>query len=120
MESVAAIAFYLGVIAYSAASTLFFLDLVRPASARRNSGPRLLAVGAIFHAGHVVTASLLSNICPVESLHFALSFSAFILVGAFLALRTRLRLDSLGVLIAPLALTFLLGAQFVSLGSPAS
>lgn len=120
MESAATIAFYLGVIAYSAASTLFFLDLVRPASARRNSGPRLLGVGATFHAAHVVTASLLSNICPVESLHFALSFSAFILVGAFLVLRQRLRLDSLGVLIAPLALTFLLGAQFVSLGSSAA
>jgi ABC-type uncharacterized transport system permease subunit len=120
MDSLVAIAFYLGVIAYSAASTLFFLDLVRPASARRNLGPPLLAVGALFHAGHVVTASLLSRICPVESLHFALSFSAFILVGAFLALRSRLRLDSLGVLIAPLALTFLLGAQFVAVDSSAS
>lgn len=120
MDSLAAIAFYLGVIAYSAASTLFFLDLVRQAVTRRNLGPRLLAVGALFHAAHVVTASLLSRICPVESLHFALSFSAFILVGAFLALRSRLRLDSLGVLIAPLALTFLLGAQFVSVDSSAS
>lgn len=120
MDSLVTIAFYFGVIAYSAASTLFFLDLVRPASARRNLGPRLLAVGALFHAGHVVTGSLLSRICPVESLHFALSFSAFILVGAFLTLRSRLRLDSLGVLIAPLALTFLLGAQFVSIDSSTS
>jgi ABC-type uncharacterized transport system permease subunit len=120
MEPLVTIAFYLGVISYSAASTLFFLDLVRSAATRKSLGPRLLGVGALFHAAHLVTASLLSNVCPVESLHFALSFSAFILVGAFLALRSRLRLDSLGVLIAPLALTFLLGAQFVSVDNSAS
>lgn len=120
MDSLAAVAFYLGVIAYSAASTVFFLDLVRSASVRRVPGSRLLAIGALCHAGHVVTASLLSSICPVESLHFAFSFSAFILVGAFLALRSRLRLDSLGVLIAPLALTFLVGAQFVAVDSSAT
>jgi ABC-type uncharacterized transport system permease subunit len=80
----------------------------------------LLTIGAVFHAAHLVTGSLLSRICPVESLHFALSFSALILVSAFLATRRRLRMDSLGVLVAPLALTFLLGAQFVSVGSAAA
>lgn len=120
MQSFAEVAFYLGVVAYTAAATLFFLDLLRPAASRRDAGPWLLGAGAVFHAGHVVTASLLSRICPVESLHFALSFSALMLVTAFLGVRRRLRLDSLGVLVAPLALTFLLGAQFVSIGSTVS
>jgi ABC-type uncharacterized transport system permease subunit len=119
MELVASIAFYFGVIAYSAASTLFFLDLARkdghPTASRW--APRALGVGAVLHATHVVTASLLTRICPVESLHFALSLSALIAVGVYLAVRKRSRLHAVGAAVAPLALTFLVGAQFVSTGS---
>jgi len=114
MTDVATVAFYLGVIAYSAASTLFFLDLARAGTGLGTWGPRALSAGALFHAGHVVVASLLTRICPVETLHFALSFSGLMAVGAYLLLRRRLRIDALGALIAPLALTFLIGAQFVS------
>lgn len=115
METLATIAFYLGVIAYSAASTLFFLDLARQrADAPRSLwAPRLLAVGGCLHATHVVTASLLLNRCPVESLHFGLSFSALVAVGAFLSLRRFATLDAMGVIVAPIALTFLIGAEFV-------
>ncbi len=120
MQSLTTIVFYLRVVAYSAASTLFFLDLLRPVTMRRAWGPRLLFVGATFHAAHVVTASLLSRICPVESLHFALSFSALMAVGVFLVVRRRQQLDPLGVLIAPIGLTFLLGAEFVSLAAGGS
>lgn len=122
MEQLATIAFYLGVIAYSAASTSFFLELVRAESGERAApwGPRLLATGGVMHAAHVVTASLLSRVCPVESLHFGLSFSALIAVAAFLVLRRRFRLHALGAFVAPIALTFLVGAQFVSAGSAAS
>jgi ABC-type uncharacterized transport system permease subunit len=117
MQTIATIAFYFGVIAYAAASTLFFLDLWRGPTEKRHLGSRLLLVAAAFHAAHVVSASLLSRICPVESLHFALSFSALIAVMALLALGKRLQLDALGVVIAPLALTFLLAAQFVTTDS---
>jgi ABC-type uncharacterized transport system permease subunit len=115
MESIATIAFCLGVIAYSVAATLFFLDLARRegSSVRGQWAPRLLAVGGLLHAVHVVTASMLSRVCPIDSLHFALSFSALIAVGAYLALRKRLRLFALGAFVAPIALTFLVGAQFV-------
>jgi ABC-type uncharacterized transport system permease subunit len=97
MGAVATAAFYFGVIAYSAACTLFFLGLARGgAQAPRSTwGPRVLAVSGCLHAVHVVTASLLLNRCPVESLHFGLSFSALVAVAA------------------PVALTFLVGAQFV-------
>ena len=62
---------------------------------------------------HVVTASLLLNRCPVESLHFGLSFSALVAVAAFLVLRRFANVDAMGVLVGPIALTFLVGAQFV-------
>ena len=121
MAEFATIAFCLGVIAYSVAATLFFLDLARrdPSAARTQWAPRTLAIGGALHAMHVVTASLLSRVCPIDSLHFALSFTALIAVGAYLALRERLRLYALGAFIAPIALTFLVGAQFVNQSSEA-
>ncbi|MEP7050580.1 MAG: cytochrome c biogenesis protein CcsA [Pseudomonadota bacterium] len=121
MVDIATIAFYLGVIAYSAAATLFFLDLARRDGTTSLAlwAPRLLAIGGALHAVHVVTASMLSKVCPIDSLHFALSFTALIAVGAYLALRKRARLFALGAFIAPIALTFLVGAQFVGQGSEA-
>src|SRR6478735_12828284 len=121
MAEIATIAFYLGVIAYSVAGTLFFLDLLRKDGevARAEWAPRLLALGGVLHAVHVLTASLLSHVCPIDSLHFALSFSALIAVGAYLSLRKRLRLSALGAFITPVALTFLVGAQFVGESSEA-
>jgi len=121
MEEFAWIAFYLGVIAYSVAATLFFLDLARKdgSNVRAQWAPRLLALGGALHAVYVITASFLSHICPIDSLRFALSFSALIAVGAYLVLRDRLRLFALGAFIAPIALTFLVGAQFVEKSSEA-
>jgi ABC-type uncharacterized transport system permease subunit len=121
MADIATIAFYFGVIAYSVAATLFFMELARKdgGAVRAQWAPRLLALGGALHAIHVVTASLLSRVCPIDSLHFALSFSALIAVGAYLALRERLRLSALGAFIAPIALTFLVGAQFVGQSSEA-
>ena len=120
MPDLAQIAFYLGVVVYSAASTVFFLELLRSASQKPpgNFGPRLLGVGAAIHAAHVVSASLLSNVCPVESLHFGLSLSALGAVVAYLVLRRRFRLHAVGAIVGPLALTFLIGAQFVSTPTP--
>jgi ABC-type uncharacterized transport system permease subunit len=116
MPELASVAFYLGVVAYSAASTVFFLELWRrdPEKPPGVFGPRLLLLGAVIHGAHVVSASLLSRVCPVESLHFGLSLSALGAVIAYLVLRARLRLHAVGAIVAPLALTFLIGAQFVS------
>jgi len=122
MADIATIAFYFGVIAYSVAATLFFLELARKdgGAVRAQWAPRLLALGGALHGIHVLTASLLSHVCPIDSLHFALSFSALFAVGAYLALRQRLRLSGLGAFIAPIALTFLVGAQFVGQSSEAA
>jgi len=124
MADIATIAFYLGVITYSVAATLFFLELLRKdgdgARAASHSAPRLLALAGVLHAIHLLTASLFSHVCPIDSLHFALSFSALIAVGAYLALGERLRLSALGAFIAPIALTFLVGAQFVGQSNEAA
>jgi ABC-type uncharacterized transport system permease subunit len=116
MPELAPIAFYLGVVTYSVASTVFFLELLRgdPQKLPGSFGPRLLALGAAIHAVHVVAASLLSRVCPVESLHFGLSLTALGAVVAYLFLRRRFRVHAVGAIVGPLALTFLIGAQFVS------
>ncbi|HEX3775491.1 MAG TPA: cytochrome c biogenesis protein CcsA [Polyangiaceae bacterium] len=121
MVDVATIAFYLGVVAYSVAATLFFLDLARKdgSTIRAQWAPRVLAIAGILHAVHVVTASMFSRVCPIDSLHFALSFTALIAVGAYLLLRERFRLYALGAFVAPIALMFLIGAQFVGKESEA-
>jgi len=122
MVDFATIAFYLGVITYSVAATLFFMELARKdgSTVRAQWAPRLLALGGALHAIHLLISSLLTHVCPIDSLHFALSFSALIAVGAYLALRERLRLSALGAFIAPIALTFMVGAQFVGQSSEAA
>lgn len=117
MHVLTTIAFYLGVIAYSVAATLFFVDLARREgwSTAARWAPRALGIGAALHATHVVTASLISDVCPVQSLHFALSLAALIAAALFLAVRRRLHLNALGAFVAAVALMFLVGAQFVSI-----
>jgi ABC-type uncharacterized transport system permease subunit len=80
-------------------------------------GPRLVAVGAALHAAHIVVASLVYRVCPVEGMHFAMSVVSVVACGIYLAIRTRYRLHVVGAFVAPLALTFLLASRFVAIGA---
>src|SRR5690606_38115946 len=115
MEPSTHVAFLLGVVAYSASATLYFVDLARREGATFAAvwAPRALAAGVLAHAGHLVLASFVTRVCPVESLPFALSLSAIMTSVAFLVLRKRAAVGAIGVAVAPLSLTFLVGAQFV-------
>lgn len=113
MEFLASIAFLLGVVAYSASSALYFVILARgPSASVERNAARALGLGAAFHGAHVVFASLLSHLCPVASVHFGLSLTAFVLALGFLRLRSSRPIDALGMFVAPAALTFLVAAQF--------
>jgi ABC-type uncharacterized transport system permease subunit len=114
METLATIGFSLGVIGYSIASTLFFSELTRrPGPGTERPAAGVLGLGAAMHLVHIVAASLFSRICPVESVHFALSLTALVTVLLFLLVRRGRRLDALGVVVGPLALAFLVASQFV-------
>ena len=114
METLATVSFSLGTVAYSIASTLFFLDLTRRLSVGKPGlASQILAAGAVFHFAHIVFASLFSRVCPVESIHFSLSLTALVTVVVFLLVRRTRAMDPLGVFVGPIALTFLLAAQFV-------
>jgi ABC-type uncharacterized transport system permease subunit len=54
----------------------------------------------------------------VGSVHFALSVAALIAVLGYLRLRRRASLHSIGAIIAPIALAFLVASQFVGKGAP--
>lgn len=117
-EQVALAALYFSLVAYSTAATLFFVDL-----ARRDLSPegnvwaaRVLGVGALMHAIHIVVTSFVTKTCPVESLPFALNLSALITAVSYILIRRRWRVDAMGVAVVPIVLGFLVGGQFVSPG----
>jgi len=120
MGILATTAFTLGVISYSAAATLFLLDLARRERAPLafRWAPRLVAVAAALHALHITLVSLWTHTCPVGSVHFALSVAALVAVLGYLRLRRRPSLHSIGAIIAPTALVFLIASEFVGRGPP--
>jgi ABC-type uncharacterized transport system permease subunit len=118
METLAHVAFFLAVIAYSVASTLYFFSLAKKAEDDKGqSASVFLGVGAGLHLVHIVTSSFFTKTCPVESMRFALSLAAWVAVAAFLVLRRGRRIDALGGFVGPLALTFLVTAQFVGISA---
>ncbi len=117
-----------GALLYSAAGALFFLNAAKRSASPRASAPpaphapstgvaaNLLALGGAAHFGYITSASFVTHTCPVGSMHFILSLVAIFSTLAFTIARVVVRrsgptqnLDSLGMLIAPLGLAFLLG-----------
>jgi len=119
METLATVAFSLAVIAYSVASTQYFLELARDSQPGDRGASRILSLGAILHGVQITTASLFTQTCPVASMRFALSLAALVAVAAFLVVRRGRKIDALGSFVGPLALTFLVAAQFVGDSSSA-
>ncbi len=114
MEALATIAFTLAVIAYSVSTTEFYLALTRPNAVVRSSTSSItMAAGGVLHLAHIVIASFLLHTCPVASMRFTLSLAALVAVFSFLVLRLRRRIDALGAFVGPMALLFLISAQFV-------
>lgn len=75
--------------------------------------PRLLWLGVPLHAAHIAVWSVVLHVCPVEGIHFALSFGSMCACITFLAVRNRYRIDAVGAFVAPQALAFLLASRFV-------
>jgi ABC-type uncharacterized transport system permease subunit len=103
----------LAALCYLASSTAFVVYLAGLARPALGVATRLVAGGALLHAVHIVLASMVTRICPVRGLHFALSLVSVLACGAFLVARRRYRVDVVGAFVAPLALSFLLASWFV-------
>jgi len=116
-DTVAELLFYLTAAVYAAASLLFLRFLARGKGDVGVLGPRLIGVGAALHAMHIVVASLVLRVCPVEGIHFPMSVAAMAMSVAYVLARKRLKVDVAGAFIAPLALTSLLASRFVGGGA---
>lgn len=114
----ATMAFLAGVVTYTIAATLFFVDIAKSEGSRvaASWAQRALTAGVVFHAAHVVLSSFVLHICPVTSMPFALSLGGLVTGGAFLVLRSKGGLAAMGIVVAPLALMLLVGSQFVGVG----
>jgi ABC-type uncharacterized transport system permease subunit len=111
------LAFALGVLAYLVATIVYFGKLLR-----RDAGPSprisasLLALGAASHFAFITFASFVARVCPIESVHFALSLAVIVATGAYLVGRLRWGIDAVGAFIAPLGMTVLLGTRVMGMG----
>lgn len=136
MSAFANILLILGALLYAAAGGLFFLQAAKRSATKGASlrpskdgavaqpapsnAANMLALGAITHFSYITVASFLLHSCPVGSVHFILSLVAIAAVFAFTLARAFARqqgpkenIDSLGVVLAPLGLAFLLGTFFL-------
>jgi ABC-type uncharacterized transport system permease subunit len=110
--------FYSTSILYLVAGGLFvgYLAGAKGVAGSSRLAPTLLAVGVALHGAHIVVASELAHVCPVEGIHWAMSVVSFFICLAYLVFRTRWRIDVLGAFVAPLALSSLLASRFVGGG----
>lgn len=111
----AELAFSTTVVSYAAACALYFTHLATRGGNERAAriAPWALAVATGLHAVWVSLASLGEKVCPIGSIHFVGSVAALFASILYLALRRRARVEMLGVFVAPVALTFVLGSRFV-------
>jgi ABC-type uncharacterized transport system permease subunit len=105
--------------AYAAASGLYIAYLGNDRYPKAGVlAPRLLLAGTALHAVHIVVSSFVFHVCPVESLHFALSVASMLACAIYLALSRRFAIGVIGAFVAPLALSFLLASSLVGLTQP--
>jgi cytochrome c-type biogenesis protein CcsB len=74
------------------------------------AGRLLLGVGFCFHCLAFVLRYIEAGHTPVVNLHESLSFFAWMVVGFFLLLRYRYKVEMLGAFVSPLALLVVIGA----------
>jgi ABC-type uncharacterized transport system permease subunit len=110
-----ALGFHLVVLAFFVAATLFFVELARASTSGRSAAVLGLALG--LELGRSCW-ELASGSVGAWSLRFALTLCATSITVAYLALRKPLRIHAMGVVVAPLALALIVGAEFVRSNGP--
>lgn len=127
MGSLADVLFAATAAVYATASILFVAHLAGSRSAIAIAwAPRLVAIGAALHAGHIILSSLVLNVCPIKGMHFAMSVISMLACAGYSLLRLRPRsrdkdapsFDVVGVFVAPVALTFLMASRLVNAHEP--
>lgn len=119
MQAFVTVAFIFGVVTYSVAATLHFVNLLRRGVVASAAlwAPRVQVAAGVLHSLHLVLASFFTGTCPVASLPFALSLSGAVMSLGHGIFGGRYGVAAMGVAVAPLSLTFLVGAQFIGSGA---
>ncbi len=102
---------------YLIASSVFLVHLLGKTGLSDRAvqfAARAIGIGAVFHAGHIVVASLVLHVCPVEGMHFAMSVVSMLACIAYAFARLRYKVDLIGAFVGPFALTFLVGSRAVA------
>ena len=114
------IVFHVVLVAYAVSAGLFFFDLARSSEGSVGSSrlaPRTLALSVAIHAAYLVS-EVADGTVMAWSLKFALSLCGVSVALAYLVLRTRSKIDAIGVAVAPISLTLLVGADFLRASGP--
>lgn len=102
-------------ISYAIAATAYYLTVARRARAPETMKVARVAIllGLLMHLLHVVCESIQAHRCPVTTTHFAVSMTGLTTVAVFMGLASRVRIEPLGALVAPLGLVSLISSQFM-------
>jgi ABC-type uncharacterized transport system permease subunit len=114
MNSISVIAFHIVVVVYSVAAALYFVDLAagdRAVLARRFA-PRVFLAAVGLHAAHLIF-EMVSGLADAWSPRSALSLCGITASAAYVAIRRKLRIDAVGVAVAPLVLTLYVASEFL-------
>lgn len=108
---------------YALASILFVVHLLGKSEPAITWAPRLVGLGAVLHAGHIVLSSLVLNVCPIKGMHFSMSVISMLACAGYTLMRVRRdrkspSFDIVGVFVAPIALTFLMASRLVNAHEP--
>ncbi|HYB98028.1 MAG TPA: cytochrome c biogenesis protein CcsA [Candidatus Limnocylindrales bacterium] len=103
----------LAALCYVTASFSFSRAIASPEAAGTRLAPWLLAAGFAMHTFDLLRAFMVGGAPPVASFAGGFSFFAWLLVGLYLALQSRLPLAAAGALVAPLAFIAVLGDALV-------
>lgn len=101
---IAQVLFFATVGLYGLATGVFFAWVLRRGVRSQTVGRWVLAVALAAHLG-AIGASCLHGLHPLLDTAGALSLTAWLLVVAYFALRLRWRVDAVGAIVAPLAMT---------------
>jgi cytochrome c-type biogenesis protein CcsB len=104
--------------AYATAGVAYLIHLVRLRGRSSTVGALFLALGAALHGAVIAMRYREMVVTPVSSLADGLSFTAWLLVVAFLVLDRIYRLPALGAFVTPLALTVTVSALLVPSAPP--
>lgn len=115
-ETIVDALFAVTAVGYVITSSLFLRFLVRGEKDIGRLAPRVMALSVATHAAHLLAASFVLHVCPVEGVHFPMSLASVLMGAAYVFARRRFRIDVAGAFIAPLALASLLASRFVGGG----